>query len=224
MPRPLPLIAPPLIPTTLTHHTITSQQWSTTHPRLPHICVGALIFRLSPLTQKPQILLIKRASSDVFPNAWEIPGGGVESTDATLLYAVVREVWEETGLLVKEFKGQVWDRRAGERTIVKMEAEDGKGVEVGVVVGAKPGEGEVEFLGGRRERWCKLNFLVDVGEVKEGDVVLDDEEHQDWGWFGREDIVGEEGKGWDFISEQAVRIVERGFEEFEKGGLTGLGS
>lgn len=89
------------------------------------------------------------------------------------------------------------------------------GIEQMVVVGEKPGQGEVEFLGGRAEVWCKLNFVVDVGVVGEREVVLDEEEHQDWGWFGREDIFGNGSKGEEFISEQALRIVERGFEAFE---------
>ncbi|CZT10134.1 uncharacterized protein RAG0_14694 [Rhynchosporium agropyri] len=172
------------------------------------LCVGGLIFRHEPLTHKSQILLIKRASTDFFPNTWEVPGGGVDSTDPTILYAVVREVREETGLLVKEFKCQVWDIKAGE----KVMRNDGKEV----IVGANSGEGEVEFTGGQGEIWCKLNFLVDVGEVKDGQVLLDAEEHQDWRWFDRQAIVDAGADGEDFISEQAVSILERGFEEFEK--------
>ncbi|KAH7350747.1 NUDIX hydrolase domain-like protein [Rhexocercosporidium sp. MPI-PUGE-AT-0058] len=210
MPQGLPLnFTPPDVPATLTHHNITLQEWYATHPRLTNLCVGGLIFRLNTLTQRPQILLIKRAATDFFPNVWEIPGGSVEGTDSTVLDAAIREIWEETGLLIKEFKSQVWDARVGEKVMGK----DGNEV----VVGEKPGAGEVEFLGGRGETWCKLHFVVDVGEVKEGQVVLDPQEHQDWGWFEKEQIVGVEGKGlMDFISEQAVSIVERGFEDFEK--------
>ncbi|PVH85212.1 hypothetical protein DL98DRAFT_511712 [Cadophora sp. DSE1049] len=219
-PRPLPPSHTiPVIPPSLHHHSITPTEWFTTHPRLTRLCVGALIFRYhtnsDPLTQTqtiiPQILLIKRASTDFFPNLWEVPGGSVESTDPTLLHAVVREGWEETGLLVKEFKAQVWDLRVGEK---RMVVED-DGIEKMVVVGERPGEGEVEFFGGKGEVWCKLNFVVDVGVVGDGEVMLDEEEHQDWGWFGREDIFGDGEKGKEFISEQAVRIVERGFEVFD---------
>jgi len=219
-PRPLPTPLPaPLIPPTLNHHSITPGEWHATHPRLTRLCVGALIFRdhttVDTLTQTritiPQILLIKRASTDFFPNLWEIPGGSVELTDTTLLYAVVREVWEETGLLVKGFKAQVWDFKAGEKRVVA----ESDGTEKVVVVGEKPGHGEVEFLGGKGEVWCKLNFVVDVGVVMEGEVVLDEDEHQDQGWFGKEDIFEDGGKGGEFISEQALRIVERGFEVFE---------
>ncbi|KAK0108229.1 hypothetical protein ONS95_003049 [Cadophora gregata] len=235
-PKPLPTPLPtPLIPTSLDHHSTTPSQWFTLHPRIARLCVGALIFRYnittdpvtSAKTTTPQILLIKRAASDFLPNLWEIPGGSVESNDETLLHAVVREVWEETGLLVREINAQVWDLRVGEKRVVKMGKGDSDELhgkmeekELVAVVGEKPGEGEVEFLGGKGEVWCKLNFVVDAGNVGEGEVVLDEEEHQDWGWFGRYDILedGEKGKGLrrEFISEQAVQIVERGFEAFEK--------
>ncbi|KAL2071712.1 hypothetical protein VTL71DRAFT_12947 [Oculimacula yallundae] len=203
-----PNFTPPSVPSFLEHHNITPREWSTTHPRFAELCVGGLIFRHEPLTQKPEILLIKRASTDFFPDAWEIPGGGVDSTDFTLLSAVSREVWEETGLVVKNIICQVWDVKAGEKVL----GSDGKDA----IVGAKPGEGEVEFTGGRGEIWCKLNFVVDVGEVKEGQVVLDPEEHQDWKWFDRQAIKEASANGIDFISEQAVRIMERGFDEYEK--------
>lgn len=140
---------------------------------------------------------------------WEIPGGSVESADPSLLHSVVREVWEETGLLVKAFQNQVWDLKVGEKVV----GEDGG---EGVVVGKAPGIAEVEFLGGRGETWCKLNFVVVVGDVKEGEVVLDPEEHQDWGWFGVEG-VREKGARLEFISEQAVAIVENGFVAFKEG-------
>ncbi|RDL39171.1 Uncharacterized protein BP5553_03511 [Venustampulla echinocandica] len=180
MPRDLPSnLSAPFVPPSLAHHSITLANWSiTTHARL---VVGALVFRRHAPSCPPQILLVKRASTDSFPNFWEVPGGSVDSSDKTLLDAVVREVWEETGLLVKGFVQQVWD--------------------------ANEGSIEVEFLGRRGERWCKLNFIV---EVEDGEVTLDAEEHQDWGWFEKGEI-----EGLDFVSKQGIEIVMNGFRAFE---------
>lgn len=180
MPRDLPSdLLTPTVPPSLAHHSITLAEWlATNHSRL---IVGGLIFRRSSPSHPPQILLIKRASTDSYPNFWEPPGGSVDSSDKTLLDATVREVWEETGLRIKSFVQQVWD--------------------------ANNGSTEVEFLGLRGEKWCKLNFVV---EVEDGDVVLDPEEHQDWGWFEKGEL-----EGLQFVSRQGVEIVMNGFEAFE---------
>ncbi|KAH7369606.1 NUDIX hydrolase domain-like protein [Rhexocercosporidium sp. MPI-PUGE-AT-0058] len=63
------------------------------------IASGALIF--SPSNK---ILIIQRAPNDSAPNKWEIPGGGVDTDDATILHGVAREVFEETGLNVTHIK------------------------------------------------------------------------------------------------------------------------
>lgn len=190
MPQPLPKdLSPQIIPPTLGHHAIPLVDYSSTRPLIAGLCIGALIFRFATPTSTPQILLIKRASTNKsFANCWEIPGGSVEKSDVNILEGVVREVWEETGLRVKRFVRQVWDAKGGV---------DGGG-------------GEVEFLGGRGERWCKLCFLVEVGE---GEVVVDREEHQDWGWYGRSEIGALE-----MVSKQAGEIIENGFEIFGNGG------
>ncbi|KAJ5041261.1 uncharacterized protein L3040_005809 [Drepanopeziza brunnea f. sp. 'multigermtubi'] len=124
MPRPLPpslTAAPPAVPPHLRHHAATSpQQLAAAHPgRFAHLCVGALIFRRRAPAGGPaqsQLLLLQRAATDHAPGVWEVPGGGVEpAEDATVLHAVVREVFEETGLRVGRFVRQVWDRRGGRR-------------------------------------------------------------------------------------------------------------
>ncbi|KAI0974171.1 hypothetical protein F4678DRAFT_424890 [Xylaria arbuscula] len=69
------------------------------------LAVGALIFSHSAPTDR--ILLIQRDKSDSLPEKWEIPSGVVSNNsdkDATVLQAVVRELWEETGLLARELK------------------------------------------------------------------------------------------------------------------------
>jgi len=73
-------------------------------PSLQHhqaIASGALIFTT---TSPPKILIIQRAPTDSWPNKWEIPGGGVDLEDTTILHGVAREVLEETGLTVTHIK------------------------------------------------------------------------------------------------------------------------
>jgi len=57
------------------------------------IVVGAVVF-----DSGGRILLIQRSAKDFFPNLWEIPGGGCEEVDESIIHTVVRELREETGL------------------------------------------------------------------------------------------------------------------------------
>lgn len=41
------------------------------------------------------------------PNRWEVPGGGCDDTDKSILHAVARELWEETALKAKFIGGTV---------------------------------------------------------------------------------------------------------------------
>ncbi|KAL8714454.1 MAG: hypothetical protein Q9220_001787 [cf. Caloplaca sp. 1 TL-2023] len=66
-----------------------------------NIVIGAIILK-SDTGLDPKILLLKRSASEEFyPNKWEIPGGKVEDTDATISDAVKREAFEEIGIKVK---------------------------------------------------------------------------------------------------------------------------
>jgi len=71
------------------------------------IVIGAIIFDKS--TSEPRkVLLLKRAAHErYYPNIFEIPGGNVEDTDATIRDAFIREVHEETGLQVSEITAAV---------------------------------------------------------------------------------------------------------------------
>jgi 8-oxo-dGTP pyrophosphatase MutT (NUDIX family) len=43
------------------------------------------------------------------PNRWEVPGGGVDDEDPTVLHGVVRELWEEAGLIAVHVGSQIGD-------------------------------------------------------------------------------------------------------------------
>lgn len=47
---------------------------------------------------RAKVLLLQRSSSDSMPTKWEIPGGGCDDDDPSILYSVARELWEEAGL------------------------------------------------------------------------------------------------------------------------------
>lgn len=63
--------------------------------------VGAAILRFNGL--EPQILLLKRREDEEhYPAVFEIPGGKIDATDATIRDAIVREVKEESDLAVTD--------------------------------------------------------------------------------------------------------------------------
>ncbi|KAM5342082.1 hypothetical protein ACJ41O_015113 [Fusarium nematophilum] len=64
------------------------------------ITVGAAVVRTSKNGRK-EILLLKRAAHEAYyPGVFEIPGGKVDESDASIRDALAREVAEETGLAV----------------------------------------------------------------------------------------------------------------------------
>jgi len=63
---------------------------------------GGIIFKNLKSTNA-QVLIIKRAKDDHWPNFWEIPRGGVEDKEK-IKQGLLREVKEETGLDVEILK------------------------------------------------------------------------------------------------------------------------
>jgi 8-oxo-dGTP pyrophosphatase MutT (NUDIX family) len=88
-----------------THHpsaasfTASQQAYLKAHPSpdYGYIATGALVFDRSDQAT-PRILLLQRAPGDSMPGRWEIPGGGVDDEDESVLHAVARELLEEAGL------------------------------------------------------------------------------------------------------------------------------
>lgn len=93
------------------------------HSQYSTLGVGAFIFAHAsdspPLPTSPRLLIVQRAATETgFPNLWEVPGGGVESSDPTIFHSVARETFEETGLkltrIIREIgDGNVFPTRSG---------------------------------------------------------------------------------------------------------------
>lgn len=91
--------------------------------RYDGICTGAFT-----LDNMGNMLIVQRADTDSWPGQWEIPGGACEATDKTILDGMVRELWEETGLIVTNvvgilnYEGKSFTTRSGKR-LLKFEFE-----------------------------------------------------------------------------------------------------
>lgn len=66
------------------------------------ITVGVAIVANSSSENK-LLLLQRSATEDVLPNMYELPGGNVDDSDATVLDTVQREALEETGFTITQF-------------------------------------------------------------------------------------------------------------------------
>jgi 8-oxo-dGTP pyrophosphatase MutT (NUDIX family) len=149
-------------------------------PHYGHIATGALLFETSV---PPRILLIQRASHDSMPNKWEIPGGGCDDEDRSILYGVGREVWEETGLIASRI-----GPRVGEDHIFSTRS--------GKIVC------KFNFL-----------VDVEKGEAGSLDVKLNPNEHQAFIWATEEELkVGEEGGlNLEFTTREQQNVVMEAF-------------
>ncbi|CAK3820106.1 hypothetical protein BST61_czeina4g001370 [Lecanosticta acicola] len=74
--------------------------------RYSYIATGAIVFDRSG-TAARRVLLLQRSNYDSMPGRWEIPGGGCDEDDETILHAAARELQEETGLKAARIGSQV---------------------------------------------------------------------------------------------------------------------
>lgn len=66
------------------------------------IVVGAAVLKHTQTPTNPSILLIKRAANEIYyPDHLELPSGKVSPSDNTILDALARELFEETGLSIE---------------------------------------------------------------------------------------------------------------------------
>ncbi|KAI1435161.1 NUDIX hydrolase domain-like protein [Xylaria sp. CBS 124048] len=73
-----------------------------TSPLINGVCVGAFVF-----DDANRLLLVQRAPHDSYPLRWEVPGGGIDAEDETILHGLARELWEEAGLRTRLVSGLV---------------------------------------------------------------------------------------------------------------------
>ncbi|KAJ9654579.1 hypothetical protein H2198_006394 [Neophaeococcomyces mojaviensis] len=152
-----------------THLTTLSNRTST-HPVnvTPRwIAVGALTF-----DAHDRILLIQRSATDTMPNLWEIPGGGCDEEDASILYSVARELHEEAGLMAKVIGPQVNEGYTFPTRSGKIVCKYNFLVEVEEPEAGESNDGLNEDGGGKRELKVKL----------------DPKEHQNYVWATEEDV------------------------------------
>lgn len=135
-----------------------------------------------------RLLLIQRSATDGWPLMWEIPGGGVDPTDPSVLHAAARELAEEAGLALTSFLACVDDYGAGEPPHIWRDDNPDKGW-----------------------MWCRLSFVVEVESSET--VTLDEREHQDYVWATEEEVMAGRAGGRElkFVSPGMKQILLAGF-------------
>ncbi|OAA49186.1 NUDIX domain protein [Beauveria brongniartii RCEF 3172] len=202
------------------------------HPPIARVMAAAMVFRPNPSPPSPspssssssslppQALLLCRAATDSYPLKWEIPGGSVDAGDATILDAVARELWEETGLTAAHMVApivMVPEEPLTEATRAGLgiqPQDEGLGVDA---------DGLTVTFEETGRLWGKVTALVTVRD--DAEVVLRDEEHGEAAWVTEEDVQrGElpegdgtrERRGMDFVSDGVRRAILHGFRVYEK--------
>ncbi|KAK8039445.1 NUDIX hydrolase domain-like protein [Apiospora rasikravindrae] len=160
--------------------------------------------------QQPQrVLLVQRSRHDYGGLCWEIPGGSCDPHDASILDAAARELVEEAGLRVRRFVAVV-DRQRH------------------------------EWLD-RAEIWRKLTFIVEAESESNNDdydelsseerdqqdnneqrsplkIRLDPEEHENFVWASREDLVagGVGERTFTWMQDEQRQVIMRAFDIMEE--------
>lgn len=157
-------------------------------PRYNYLATGALVFNSSN-TSLPRILLIQRSADDSMPNRWEIPGGGCDDEDESILYSVARELWEEAGLRAKSIsrpvgKAHLFSSRSGKK-ICKFNF---------LVEAEKNSEGQF-------------------------DVKVNPKEHQRFVWATEEEVKTRRSGEveLEFTTEELENTVLEAFKQIQKG-------
>ncbi|MCJ1315910.1 hypothetical protein MMC15_001230 [Xylographa vitiligo] len=214
-PHPIQIHVPPAIGPLA----IPLSRYLATHPSFSALATSACIFAPAHLSTPPtpRLLLLHRARTEPsFRNLWEIPGGGVEATDPTVLHALAREVGPGEVLTGGDERTPTRCQRLSfEIAVAEMTGDplpDGRRASVGVE--AAPMEETTRHGGATTARG--LSALADVR------VVVDAAEHQGFRWvseaevraapclvgrgetgyFAKKRVGGEDGPG-----EGAVKLV-----------------
>lgn len=140
----------------LDEYNVPASQWLKTNDKSWNgVASGAIVH------DEDRLLIVQRAPDDSMPNLWEVPGGAVDSTDASILEGCARELFEETGLKAKHIRRRVTEGPDSPMKYTVFPNSSGSKIFV--------------------------KFVFEV-EVEEGDVKLDEVEHQAW-MFVTEDEV-----------------------------------
>lgn len=177
----------------LAHYDISLKSFLEQRPGTQGLSMRALVVRMFGDIAK--ILLIQRAASVSSPNRWEIPGGGADLEDETMLHALVRELFEETGL---------------EATSINYQVSDGRQF---VTASRKLNVHELCFDVSVAETTLSQNQEQETGTGAIVSVNLDPKEHQNYAWASAEQIERQEldGVGMQLTSAQIRDIILEGF-------------
>lgn len=186
------------IPPSLRQHAVPLATFLTINPRYVSLAVGSIIFyppfSMTPTATNPRLLLVQRAATEHgFPNRWEVPGGGAELTDPTILHSTARETFEETGLRLTSFVRKIgpdveFDIRLGKclKLIFEIEVAEinenyqrkHKAIKGDAASNEHP-------AGGPEDEHEEADDLVGLQDVP---ITLDPKEHQDYVWATEKDI------------------------------------
>ncbi|RFU75857.1 nudix domain [Trichoderma arundinaceum] len=201
------------------------------NPPIDHLMTSVLVLRQPQAQAKPQILLLRRSPTDSYPLKWEAPGGSIDDSDASTLDAAARELWEETALKECHFYASVGttrdledlDQSAVKNWGIGPLEEDAKDVQVEAKSEQEGISTQVKittFLE-TKNVWGKITFLATTNN--KDDVVIDPEEHIDWGWFTEEEVRmgrAEEGsKVLEFTSQAVWGSLLEGFRVGREMGI-----
>ncbi|GFF50641.1 hypothetical protein IFM61606_06192 [Aspergillus udagawae] len=181
------------------------------NPQYTEFITGAYIFSngtdggvdiqtFTRTNSEPRVLLLQRSLTDDYGGCWEGPGGSCEHTDSTLLSALVREVFEESGLHVS----RVLDLVAVEDWDSGYTAQ------------------------GKAKKAVKYSFLVDVHERAlraqqgasgwEQQVTIAPEEHEQFQWGTEEQVrkgTETQEERFRFCGEEGSNFL-KAFEAFRR--------
>ncbi|KAH6603507.1 nudix domain [Trichoderma cornu-damae] len=207
---------------------------SSRQPPIARLMTSVLVLRQprGEAKGRPRVLLLRRSPADSYPLKWEAPGGSVDASDASLLDAAARELWEETGLRESRLHASVGTTRRPEDLDSPLVANWGIEPED---EDAKEEEAEVEAEGGGTttvkmttfletgETWGKVSFLATASESDA--VATDPREHVEWGWFTEEEVRTGERKGGgalEFTSQAAWGSILESFRIGRELGVVGV--
>ena len=172
--------------------TASQQAYLKSHPdaRYEYIATGALVFDTTDQSV-PRIILLQRlphSAGDSMPDQWEVPGGGCEDDDESILHSVARELWEEAGLEARYIGApagnpQLFTSRSGKK-VCKFNFV----VETEKVAGQQPAP------------------------------TLDPKEHQQFVWASEFEVRAKKARGFDlcFTSEELVNTILQAFDQLKE--------